>query len=87
VDRQEQLQAIKELLQSRGWGLFLDLSDKWRKQKSKEQAEILRRCDAEEGRKAIYIQGQLDGSAYIVMKLAEDFINQNAPIEGENPVY
>lgn len=85
MDKQEQIVALKELRQHRGWVLFLGLSEQWRKQKKEEQAVILRQRNPEERKDPVYVQGEVDGSLYTTNNLIEEFIKN--PEEGEQPTY
>ena len=87
MEKQEQLEIIKEILQHRGWEIFKNLSQVWRQQKNREQADILRQCSLEAGRKAIFIQGEIDGSLY-TENLLEEYRKQLTSATGEeNPAY
>ena len=86
MEKQEELELIKELQKSKGWELFKSLSEAWREKKKKEQADILRQCNLEEKR-VIYIQGEIDGSLYITNDLLEDYKQVLNPEEGEQPTF
>ena len=88
MEKQEQLEIIKEILQHRGWEIFKNLSQVWRQQKNREQADILRQCSLEAEKKATFIQGEIDGSLY-TENLLEEYKKQLTAEEGEsnNPAY
>ena len=49
---------LKQLVQSKGWKIYLDLSATWRDKQEAVKADFLRRGRLEE---AQYVQGKLDG--------------------------
>ena len=86
---QEELSQVKALLNSRGWEIYLDLSARWRKQKSKELATLIRQCSPENSLKATLCQGEIDGSLYMVggeRNILDEYKQTLSP-EKENPTY
>ena len=88
MEKQEQVRQIKELLQHPAWALYKSLSQAWRQQKHKEQADILRQCNSATDKRVLYIQGEIDGSLY-TESLLEDCKNSLTADDGEgnNPAY
>ena len=59
-------------------------------QRNKEQQDLLRKFDSEAVKEAQYIQGQLDGSLYMVggqTTIISDYKKQSTPHNEENPHY
>mgnify|MGYP001589509593 CR=1 FL=1 len=87
MEKQEALEVIREMLNHRGWEIFKGLSQRWRQQKNREQADILRQCNLEASRRVILIQGEIDGSLY-TENLLEEYRKQLTSATGEeNPAY
>lgn len=88
MEKQEQVRQIKELLQHPAWALYKSLSQAWRQQKSKEQADILRQCNPALDKRTAYTQGEIDGSLY-TENLLEDYKNSLTADNGEGsePAY
>ena len=62
----------------------------WRQHKNKEQADLIRQCNSVVLNKVTYLQGEIDGSLYIIDTLLEEYKKQLiASPEGEsnNPTY
>ena len=88
MENREQLEIIRDLLQHKGWAIYKSLSQAWRQQKNREQADILRQPNLENKERAVFIQGEIDGSVYMENVL-EDLRKQLTAEGGEsnNPVY
>ena len=89
MEQQEQGKIIRELLQHRGWEIYQNLIQVWREGKKREQANFLRQFNPEAAQRAHFIQGEIDGSLYIMENLLQNFIN-GVPLEEEgeqNPAY
>lgn len=60
----------------------------WRQQKNREQADLIRQCNPGAEKKAILIQGEIDGSLY-TENVLEGYKKQLTSEDGEgsNPAY